>query len=595
MEYRYKSTFTSIASVHAPSEDEFKVAKASLEPLRKLLPPGVDPEENPDLLYISAEGAVAGLVNRNGDGITKQAAIAANRSSLNKYINAQHDRDQVIGVVLYPALTKRDTREIVTEEQAAAMEEPFDMSFAGVLWKTVAPMIAKYIVQQGASIGKDVLSMSWEIAFNTYSIGVGSKTISEARIVKADDSTFETYDKMLRQNGGEGKDPSGQAVYRIIDGDAIVLGFGVVVNPAAEVKGILPIEKIAVEPTPMSAAAVTIAWEVVAKDAVTIPDGQYDAIYYGYILEIESKTIAMKNGVRNTREHSPLYVAEVKNGRIYLSYKAETLALVQSATEDATTAIAVLSQKNEEKTITSSAIGVTLNTANSMKIETIEQLESALGKHEAAAAAVDFVKAIHDASEKFAQDARAKEDLLKNADEAKAASEKLAKDLKESLDKVNKTLAEVQASQEAAVANQKFQERMASFDEQFDLDDEDRKLIASDIKDLNDDAFSAYAKKQSKLMCGKAKKKAPAAPAPVKTMPDDDNDADAAKAAEEAKAAEVAKLALASVKEIDGQGKLPNAVVVSEDLKTAMETAFAGSVKIDGETVAERKAKKSKK
>ena len=46
---------------------------------------------------------------------------------------------------------------------------------------------------------------------------------------------------------------------------------------------------------------------------------------------------------------------------------------------------------------------------------------------------------------------------------------------------------------------------MASFDEEFDLSDEDRQVLAADIKDLNDEAFSAYKNKMAVLMTEKNK------------------------------------------------------------------------------------------
>lgn len=529
MEYRYKSTFTSIASVHTASEDEIKVAKASLEPLRSLLPAGIDPQESPDLLYISADGAVAGLANKNLDCITKSAAIAVHGSAKNKYINTEHNRLDVIGVVLYPALTKLDTHEILTPEEAAASAEPFNMSFAGVLWKTVSPMVTKYITQQDGAVGKDCLSISWEIGFMDYAIAAGDRDVSKARLIKPDDPSFSVYDKMLRQNGGEGKDTNGQELYRVIDGDAIILGYSVVPNPAAAVKGILPIEKA------------NLALSAEATD-----------------IRIENAISAMDAAGKDAAE-------AVKKINEFLS-KATNI------------------EKSEEKSVTPSTASVTHIAP--MKIENIEQLQAALAKHEAVAAVVDFVKAIQDASTKFAEDARAKEDLVKNAEAAKAENDRVNLELKASLAEVNKKLSEVRASQEAAVANQKFQERMSSFDEQFDLDDEDRKLIASDIKDLDDTAFESYAKKQSKLMCGKKKV--------VKKDKDPEPKDPAQAASEEAEAAKI-KAALASVVEDKTQGKLPNTVVVTEDLKTKMAAAFAGSFRIDGETVSERQAKKSKK
>ena len=46
---------------------------------------------------------------------------------------------------------------------------------------------------------------------------------------------------------------------------------------------------------------------------------------------------------------------------------------------------------------------------------------------------------------------------------------------------------------------------MASFDEEFDLSDEDRQVLATDIKDLNEESFAAYKNKMAVLMKEKNK------------------------------------------------------------------------------------------
>ncbi len=232
-----------------------------------------------------------------------------------------------------------------------------------------------------------------------------------------------------------------------------------------------------------------------------------------------------------------------------------------------------------------------------MKIETVEQLESALGKHEATAAAVDFVKAIKEASEKFEKEIKAKDDLVKNAEIAKEQNEKLATDLKASLDEVKKELAQVRATQEAAELNTKFQDRMASFDEEFELDDEDRSILATQIKNLDDAAFETFAKSCKKLMAGKSKK------APKKTSKDDDKKKDDTKDGvdpdepddDDAKAKIDVKAALASVTEDKNQTKVPNGAQVDEDFKARINASLAGSFKIDGQTVAERQATRASK
>lgn len=531
--YKHRAVFTATASVLPFSEEHRNVAKASLTPLKSMLPAGIDPENDGDLLYIACNGAVAGLCNKNGDAVSNETALAIHRTAKNKYISTEHDKDKVVGFILEPGLTKYGTNEPISDAEAAALTEPFNMAFAGVVWKAINPMLAKYLIKQGDSTNKDALSMSWEILFNDYEIGVGSRNVFEAKVVKAEDPTFSTYDKMLRGNGGTGRDAKGQEVYRIISSDALILGYSIVPNPAAEVKGIAPIESINVEvgvASNLSTTTVSSELESIIRDTVA--------------KEVE---------------------AFVKSSR-------------------ANTGLNTISPKSEEKNINHSNVSVNLITAKSMKIESVEQLMSALGTHEASAAVVDFVKAIKDASAKFEQEVKAKEDLVNKAEAAKLENEERAKKLQASVEKLEQELNEVRAAQQAAEENQRFQERMASFDEKYNLDDEDRNLIASDIKGLDDAAFESYAKKQEKLMAGKKK----ASKEEKKEMKEEKTE----KTEEKCEAS--VKEALASVTEEKSE-KVPNGVTVDEDLKAKMQKAFGASFKINGKSVEERVAAKKKK
>ena len=58
---------------------------------------------------------------------------------------------------------------------------------------------------------------------------------------------------------------------------------------------------------------------------------------------------------------------------------------------------------------------------------------------------------------------------------------------------------------EAKKKEDAFNERMASFDEEYELSDKDREVIASDIKDLDEDSFSSYSEKMSVLLRDKNK------------------------------------------------------------------------------------------
>lgn len=56
---------------------------------------------------------------------------------------------------------------------------------------------------------------------------------------------------------------------------------------------------------------------------------------------------------------------------------------------------------------------------------------------------------------------------------------------------------------EAKAKEDAFNERMSSFDENYELSDKDREVIASDIKDLDDDGFKSYKDKMEVLLSEK--------------------------------------------------------------------------------------------
>jgi len=595
MSYRYTATFTSVAHVINPTDQDRSIAQASLAPLRAILPADIDPLKDPDLLYISCDGALGGYVNRNHDGITAKTAVAIHRSAKNKYITVDHDRDQAVGFVLSPTLTKIGSHEVLTDEQALAATEPFNMSFAGVLWKLLKPQLAKYLVKVGDATDSDALSMSWEIGFNEVSIAYKSKNLFEATIVHPGDPSFATYEAMLKVNKGSGKTPAGEDVYRIIGDDAVILGYSIVSSPAAEVKGILPLTFLDNGDSPDATPA---------NDLGEIPESQ--------------RSFFQQHPEAGMGYH--MCDLTMENGEVLTNVPVMNHRFLPAGIDGAAISSIQISQKSEEKNITSSTARVNPNTAKPMTITSIEQMTESLGKHEAAAATVDFVKAIQSASEKYAADLKAKEDLFKNAEAAKVEREEQNKKLEASLAQVQKELEEVRAKAEETEVAQKFQERMASFDEEFDLDDEDRKIIASDVKALDtDEAFASYMSKAKKLMAAK-KKKAKADPkdgdGPDKSKdeksddkkngkkPDnkddeidddgddnDDGDDEDHKGAKASETEKLVKAALASILADKGQSFPASGVQVDANLLQQMGEAFGQTIKINGKSIVKKVSK----
>jgi hypothetical protein len=88
--------------------------------------------------------------------------------------------------------------------------------------------------------------------------------------------------------------------------------------------------------------------------------------------------------------------------------------------------------------------------------------------------------------------------------ELKASMEEVQKQLAEALNKIN----EFESQQKTAEALARFNSRMQELDEAYDLDDEDRQVLAEDLKNLSesDEAFAAYKGKLGVMWKNKNKK-----------------------------------------------------------------------------------------
>lgn len=111
----------------------------------------------------------------------------------------------------------------------------------------------------------------------------------------------------------------------------------------------------------------------------------------------------------------------------------------------------------------------------------------------------------------------ANDKYLTKINEASAAREKAEKELAEvkaSLEILSKEAAEtkanlqkIEAENQAKASAEKFSARMDEFNKEFDLDADDLKILADDLKNIDtDEAFAAFKDKMGKLMKDKSKK-----------------------------------------------------------------------------------------
>ena len=142
-----------------------------------------------------------------------------------------------------------------------------------------------------------------------------------------------------------------------------------------------------------------------------------------------------------------------------------------------------------------------------MKIENINQITDELLKQVTASSVTEFIaEEIRKANETFIAEKAEKDNALKTAQEKYEALSTESVKVKEELDKVKAALSKLEEDKLAKEKEEIFNVRMAALDEEYDLSEEDRQVLAVDIKDFNEDSFASYMKKMSVLMKEKKKK-----------------------------------------------------------------------------------------
>lgn len=150
---------------------------------------------------------------------------------------------------------------------------------------------------------------------------------------------------------------------------------------------------------------------------------------------------------------------------------------------------------NNEKIISQFNIN-TVNTKKSMDLETfLSELKASLQEKKFSE------EAIAGMTSTFADAIRVKDEEYRAAKTEKEAAETKSKELLASVEGLQKELSEtkvklqeIEAAQEAEKALARFNSRMESIDSAYALEDEDRQILASELKalDVSDEAFASY-------------------------------------------------------------------------------------------------------
>jgi hypothetical protein len=214
------------------------MAKASLDSLKGLLPPDINPQDSPDFLYIAADGAQGGRANLNSDAVDVETSLRI-YSQKYKYLGVDHTT-KMVGVVLYPGLSEYGTSKLIDEAKARELGV-FNFSLVGIVWRAIDPELVETLIESSDPTSPNFsrASLSWELFFKSYDIGVGSGIVKDDKRYKVGDEDYQKLYDMLVCNGGKGKSGKDK-VYRIIScPDVVIAGYSWVVNPAADVRGLV--------------------------------------------------------------------------------------------------------------------------------------------------------------------------------------------------------------------------------------------------------------------------------------------------------------------------------------------------------------------
>jgi hypothetical protein len=139
-------------------------------------------------------------------------------------------------------------------------------------------------------------------------------------------------------------------------------------------------------------------------------------------------------------------------------------------------------------------------------IENVKEISDESLKELSASSITEFIKSeLEKAADQYQQEMTEKEEALKAATEKSETLQAEHDQLTDELTKVKDALGELEKANAEREAEEKFNQRMSSLDEEYALTDEDREVIASDIKDMEEEAFTAYTQKLGVLLKDKSK------------------------------------------------------------------------------------------
>jgi len=409
------------------------VSTASLAPLRDIIPPGIDFSKNIDLVGVAFNAAVANRFNKNGDGIDTRTALAIKDYFIHKPTNIEHQRNKVVGHIVGASLSRFGDNELISEEEAQLEDGPFNIALSAVVYKTVNPQFANLIEKS-----VDPENELYEKVSASWEVGFNDYDIvlGGADLRECEVITDEDQKEEFKQ------------FLKAYGGNGTTKD-GVEVNRL--IKG----------------SIYPLGIGFTANPAAEVKGLTVD--------EDSSSQFNIKTSDKATFDK-----IEIKNN--------------------------ILKEKSSHSPKDDVILDKNPNHRNIMEKEILDQITETLeaqasSKKLSEEAIASITKVFHDAIvQKSAQWEKDKESISIEKEELIRSSEAAAEEidnLKKELSGTSEEIEKLKSQVEAREFSDKFNDRMGELDEKFQLEDEDRIVLASDLKNLgaNEEAYAEYKEK----------------------------------------------------------------------------------------------------
>lgn len=470
--FKYTTSFSSVIRCTTDKEDNKFLAKASIEDLKQIIPSDALNDGKEDLLPIASNMFVANLANKNGDMVDTDVALNLMPSIPHKLIDVEHERSQIVGHMTNAAISKFDSNyavgigsEILKEEDVVNSLDPFNVAAAGYVYRVASPDLTEFIEDSNDPEHAQYLSisMSWEVGFNSFKLVVGSQTLADSEIID-DEKEIEKLESFLIGNGGRGKLEDGRQIHRLITKDEegnypIVLGVGLTLSPAAAVKGVV----------------VSRYSEDKKKEVKSNMKSSEKFNNLGEILDQTKAKQEQDSGQEPDIEENNKQKQEINLKNV---------------------------SQEEDKTVKD-------NKMKKLTLDSIAELKKLTDENVSQFTIANIKDLLEQEIEKVSKEWEGEVEKEKNKfAEAQKQIEKTEKgfaELKENLENTTKELEELKKAQVEIAAQNLFNERMTHLDSEYELNEEDRKVIVSQIKGLDDDQYENWFEGFSKLANEKLK------------------------------------------------------------------------------------------